>query len=41
VTFGLPESCPVAALNVAQAGALAIENLSAPPSESLAEGVKL
>ena len=41
VSFGLPESCPVEVLNVAQEGAFWMEKVMAPPSESLAVGVKL
>jgi hypothetical protein len=41
VALGLPDSWPVVALKLAQVGAFWIENVSFPPSESLAVGVKL
>jgi uncharacterized membrane protein YkgB len=41
VTFGLPESWPVDGLKLAQLGGFLIVKASAPPSESLAVGVKL
>jgi hypothetical protein len=41
VALGLPDSWPVVALKLAQVGAFWIENVSLPPSESLAVGVKL
>ena len=36
---GVPDSCPVVVLNVAQLGRFAIVNVSVPPSGSLAVGV--
>jgi tRNA A37 threonylcarbamoyladenosine synthetase subunit TsaC/SUA5/YrdC len=41
LTAGVPDNWPVLVLKVAQAGACAIEKVSAPPSEALALGVKL
>jgi hypothetical protein len=41
VAFGLPESWPVEALKLAQAGAFCTVKVRAPPSESVAVGVKL
>jgi hypothetical protein len=41
VAFGLPESCPVVVLKVAQDGAFLMENVMVPASESLALGVKV
>lgn len=38
---GAPESCPVEVLNVAQDGRFTIEKVSAWPSASEADGVKL